>query len=129
MYEPIEELQRVTIAKIDGLEPGSEEVTLTLTDGRIAVFWHSQDCCESVSVNDVEGDASDLIGCPLLVAEVVTADAENDVSESGTWTFYRFATVKGWVVVRWLGESNGYYGEGVDFRISNTDGTFNRRYW
>lgn len=130
MYEPIESLQRAVITKIEGMESGSEEVKFTLADGRIAIFWHSQDCCESVEVNDVEGDIADLIGAPLLVAEIATADADADVSESGTWTFYRFATVKGWVVVRWLGVSNGYYSESVSYRISDTDGKFPRSvYW
>jgi hypothetical protein len=88
------------------------------TDGRVFEFYHEQDCCEFVSIYDICGDLSDLIGLPLLVAEEVTCDEPSGVNcnDSYTWTFYKFATVKGSVTIRWLGESNGYYSESVDFR-------------
>jgi len=81
------------------------------------VFFHAQDCCEHVSIEDVCGDLEDLVGEPLLLAEEVEGVTPVDFNEmdheSVTWTFYKFATRKGYVDVRWLGESNGYYSEGV----------------
>ena len=82
------------------------------------VFFHQQDCCESVGINDIVGDLSDLVGEPLLIADEVSGETpvgfEDEYHESVTWTFYKFATRKGYVDIRWLGESNGYYSESVD---------------
>ena len=81
-------------------------------------FYHYQDCCESVYIESVVGDLSDLVGEPLLIAEEVSGEIpeakEGEYGESRSWTFYKFATRKGYVDVRWLGESNGYYSESVD---------------
>lgn len=106
----------LVLTSVEGLENGGAEVTFTAEDGRQFGMYHEQDCCESVSIEDVEGDVQDLIGSPITTAEEVDGVAEApEYAESHTWTFYRLATAKGWVVVRWLGESNGYYSEGVDF--------------
>ena len=97
-------------------QDGSEMVFENATER--FVFFHSQDCCEHVEINDICGDLQDLVGEPLLIAEEVSgetpADFEDEYTESYTFTFYKFATRKGYVDVRWLGESNGYYSESVD---------------
>jgi hypothetical protein len=87
------------------------------------VMLHDQNCCEHVSIDDVAGEWSDVIGSPIVMAEEVSSEdrqswqegPEHDYDESFTWTFYKLGTVKGGVTVRWYGSSNGYYSESVDF--------------
>jgi hypothetical protein len=99
----------------------NEELIFTTVDGEVYKFYHSQDCCENVEIEDIVGDLEDLVGEPLLLAEEVGGETPRDYTwnwgEPGsyTWTFYKFATRNGYVDVRWLGTSNGYYSESVDF--------------
>jgi len=97
----------------------SDEMLFETATGERFMFAHQQDCCETVRINDIVGDLQDLVGEPLLVAEEVKGATEPDEEhyESYTYTFYKFATRKGYVDVRWLGESNGYYSEGVDLFV------------
>jgi hypothetical protein len=100
---------------------GSDEMAFKADDGKKFLFYHDQGCCEHVSMEDIAGDLKDLVGSPITMAEEVSSDNEPEVqAESYTWTFYKFATVKGSVTVRWLGTSNGYYSEGVFFSESET---------
>jgi hypothetical protein len=107
----------LTLISVTGLEPGSESVEFKTKEGRRFRLEHISDCCESVRIVDVCGDIADLIGEPLLVCEEASNAARPaeypapEYMESETWTFYRLATRRGFVVIRWLGESNGYYGE------------------
>lgn len=100
-------------------EVGDGEMLFECADGSRFMFAHMQDCCESVGIADIVGDLNDLVGEPLLmVEEVWNADGpEPEYADSYTWTFYKFATRKGYVDVRWLGESNGYYAESVDLFV------------
>ena len=118
MYAKFEELKGKTITKIKGMKKDSVCVEFFCSDGNKYVMDHEQDCCESVYVEDVCGDVEDLLNSPILLAEEVkNADgpALNEDEESWTWTFYKIATIKGTVTLRWYGASNGYYSEKVDF--------------
>lgn len=106
-----------TIKNITGLEKESDEVRIFTECGQEYMFYHSQDCCESVELNDYDGEAEDLIGGLVTSAEIAGGDhdKEPEYADSFTWTFYKIETSKGGLWMRWLGESNGYYGEEVDF--------------
>lgn len=109
-----------TLTKVVGMEEGSDRVDFHCADGTVFVMYHAQDCCESVSLADVVGDLDGLLGLPILVADETGEDASDRevdgyTPESATWTFYTLRTVRTTVTLRWYGESNGYYSEGVDF--------------
>ena len=75
------------------------------------VMEHYQECCEQVRIEDIDGPLSVLEGSAIVQAEE-TAKVVRDADEQ-RWTFYRLATAKGGVTVRWMGESNGYCSVGV----------------
>ena len=96
---------------------GDGEVRLYFQDFLVRMF-HDHGCCESVHIEDLAGDLQDLVGSPLTLSEDISNEAPSASLEPGdesyTWTFYKFATVNGYVTIRWYGTSNGYYSESVD---------------
>lgn len=97
--------------------------SVTATDSQLDFYavtgehyslYHDQDCCESVYIESISGDLTNLEGSPILRADekIHTSDTDDG---SCTATFYTFATAKGYVDIRFNGESNGYYSESVNF--------------
>jgi hypothetical protein len=103
-----------TLKAVEGMTEGSGEVVFRFTDGTVYQMHHHQDCCEHVELEDVIGDPDDLLHTPLFMAVESTNAQDCKGDESCTWTFYRLGTIKGTVVLRWYGSSNGYYSESVD---------------
>lgn len=122
MYYSWSELEHTNVSELLGkvvarIDNRADELHFHTEEGEHYIMYHEQDCCEHVELTDINGDLVDLIGEPILMAEEsVSYDEPTDSYEdSETWTFYKLATIKGTVVLRWHGSSNGYYSESVDF--------------
>lgn len=116
LLEDVSTLLGETLVKID--KKDNDMLTFFTKSGRVFKMYHEYDCSEYVIIDDIEGDLDDLIGYPLTISEESTNREDTfgrTVDDSYTWTFYRFATIKGWCIIKWLGESNGYYSEEVGF--------------
>ena len=124
-----------TITQIEG-KLGDEQMRFHCESGEAYQMKYYPDCCATCTVEDICGELEDLVGSPILLAEEVSskeprpelaairakekaeAEAKDQYyydHDSETWTFYKLATIKGSVTIRWYGSSNGYYSENVTF--------------
>ena len=74
------------------------EDSITFENDEVEItFYHNQDCCESVYIEDICGSLIDLQGTPLIVSEETNGEIPDtgESYDSVTWTFYRFRTIKG----------------------------------
>jgi hypothetical protein len=107
-FETITQLNGKTLSRVEKQDKYDDQLWFYTTDGKAVKMYHSQDCCESVHIEDVAGDLNDLVGSPILRAEVRTEDGKADYGDL-TYTYYELATIKGSITIRWYGSSNGYY--------------------
>lgn len=112
----IPELMGHTIVDVHATE---DVIIFKRDDGNVVYMYHPQDCCESVTVEDIDGDIGDLIGTVVEAEEVTHDGFDDDGDTSFTWTYYKIATNNGFVNIRWYGVSNGYYSESVYVRLIN----------
>ena len=122
--EKLTEFEQLEGQTCTAVERDGESIVFTLLNGDKYRLHHNQDCCEDVYIEDICGELGDLVGAPILLAEEATNSESHPpgverpeyTDDSFTWTFYKLATINGYVTIRWFGTSNGYYSESVDFR-------------
>lgn len=95
----------------------NDEIMLTTASGRKIKIYHDQDCCESVRIEDTQGNWHDLVGKVIVEASEDVkpqGDPPPEYPDSWTRTTLTFRVDGATVISRWIGESNGYYSESVD---------------
>jgi hypothetical protein len=116
-YADFFQLVGQTIKEI--VEVNKSDYLISTEEGNLYALYHPQDCCESVGLERQIGISDNIIGTPITLAE---SDHPTDPEwykkgyrDSYTWSLFVLETKKGRVELWFLGESNGYYGETVDF--------------
>lgn len=100
-----------TIAEIEGVRRGSDKIVFTCSDDTKWVMYHNKACSQcdvDVWLEDICGDMADLIGSPVVRAEVSTSrwirdtdshlnfhDKHDKRKDRFTWTFYILGTAHG----------------------------------
>ena len=79
---PFSYLQGKTLVEIEGTKFSS---TLYFKDncGNVFRMLHCEDCCENVSIDDICGDFSDIIGQEIVLAEESSNSDEPRKDENG----------------------------------------------
>ena len=100
------------------------ELHFEFDDGSSLKMYHQQDCCEEVCIEDIIGDLKDLKNSPITMFETTSEYGTAEWGDPATWTFYKIATAKGYVTIRWFGMSNGYYSEEVNLEYFDGEETW-----
>jgi len=118
-------LEGATLRRVLVGEYEAERAVFLDTDRGCFVFFHWQDCCESVELSEMTGGALPPGGAIVRLAEVRTESGDDSSSyddwradqESWTATFYAVRTDGPDIDMHWQGSSNGYYSEEVTVEL------------
>lgn len=103
---------------IDEVDECGDSIIFTMRSGRQYELFHSQDCCESVTIQGRDGEWASIKG--KLVSKVSLQEYSGfdlrPSADSATKTEITFVADENTVVSRWIGTSNGYYSERVHWR-------------
>lgn len=111
----LEKMVGKTIIEVDDSNAYNAEIKFICSDGSVFKTVHHQSCCENVYFSDSDNPLNLLVGEKIVAAYYIEQDILGLEYGTGTYTFYTLATQKVSVTMRFIGESNGYYSEYVDF--------------
>jgi hypothetical protein len=93
------------------------EIFLKIKNRQFAIM-HMQDCCEDVYIEDVTGNLDHLLNYPLIMCESCNNNRNpKTYHDTATWTVIKLATIKGYVTIRFCGDSDGCYCEDANLYL------------
>lgn len=108
---PFDTLKGRTFSEVFRVE---ETIVLRELNGAEYRLMHEQNCCEWVTLESIVGDLNYLTFSPILLAESSDGYIQAEDSINGVaWTFYKLATINGYVDIRWIGDTDNRYSEEV----------------
>jgi len=113
-----------TIVRGD-MRKGADKVWFETADGMLFTMFMYEDPMteQAVWLEDVVGDMDIILNTEILKAEVVTRESQGDPASDWRyqdWTYYKLATIKGYVDMRWCGVSS-YDGYSRDVLVTMHD--------
>ena len=92
----------------------NNEITFTDDNNVKYVMAHKQDCSEEMFIEGVYeyGNIDDILFSPIDMAEEIENYNEVPLNEDNlgyTWKCYQIGVGSSYLLIRWYGESNGYY--------------------
>lgn len=121
------ELAKSIGKKVVAIDISESEVLLTFSDKSELLIHHEFLCCEKVHLVGIEGNVASLIGSVVSKAEVhvdneywgdedfLQLSATESKVELNVVRNNSFRVSNDVVIMRWIGTSNGCYGEEVSF--------------
>lgn len=95
----------------------NEAIVFDSGTNELYVLTHIQECCENVWIESITGELEDLIDNPLIMAEVASqTKCDEDGFSDQIFYFYKFATVKGYVTIRFVADDTPYYSTEVELK-------------
>ena len=105
-----------------------DETYINCTDGSEWRFYHEQDCCESVAL-DEKVSLNPITPCTILDVSYACETGEESWGDTWTRSTYSLVTSEGPMILVFHGQSNGYYSEDVCLQRKTKGGVWRSFYW
>lgn len=120
------EFEKISLNELIGktfyeIKKRGDNISFTDMEGTVYKFNSYHSGFSETFLEDIEGELSDLANSKIIIAEMVkkTENYNSDLKRASPyydysqWVFYKFATLKGYVTIKWRCEASANYSSEV----------------